>query len=158
MGAAIRLTPEACLTLDTLARLAVFSFVSILTRPAPVNITRRLLLSPAAPAASEDGFVAPVKRKREQPAHLLKFRNRAFGFDTAGHAATVVDASGASEAGHEDKDDVEMEEEEAPAPMAIAIPSSDARKQRERSRTDTDKSKSKKSDESPAKKKKKSKD
>lgn len=84
---------------------------------APIPVTHHLLLTPqldenpvetgfAASYLSEtapDG-VAPVAMegvlpsKRKQPTHLLKFRNRAFGFDTPGPAATraeVMETDGA---------------------------------------------------------------
>ncbi|WVQ80259.1 hypothetical protein IAT38_002364 [Cryptococcus sp. DSM 104549] len=82
---------------------------------APMPITRRLLLTPdtpIAPSSSTDPTPLPsflststpgattstasvhpdtvLPAKRQQPTHLLKFRNRTYGFDTPGPGATVV--------------------------------------------------------------------
>ena len=78
---------------------------------APVPIKHHLLLTPqldtpeadstfSASYLSEtapDGVAAVAMEgilpsKRKQPTHLLKFRNRAFGFDTLGPSATRVEA------------------------------------------------------------------
>lgn len=78
---------------------------------APVPIKHHLLLTPQLdtpeaestfPASylsetAPDGVAAVAMEgilpsKRKQPTHLLKFRNRAFGFDTPGPSATRVEA------------------------------------------------------------------
>jgi len=85
--------------------------------PAPVPVTHHLLLTPQMESSSTDTHfsasylsetapegVAPVAMegvlpsKRKQPTHLLKFRNRAFGFDTPGPGATRVETMEADEA------------------------------------------------------------
>lgn len=57
---------------------------------APIKIARRLILSPAEDKAATTPFTAPPKVKRTQP-KPLKFRNRAFGFDTPGPSGTAGD-------------------------------------------------------------------
>lgn len=45
---------------------------------------------PDASSAGEVHMEGVLPGKRAQPTHLFKFRNRAFGFDTPGPAATVM--------------------------------------------------------------------
>lgn len=71
---------------------------------APVKIARRVILKPEEKGEGE-AYSVPVKRKREQPEHLLKFRNRAFGFDTAGPGS-------ATQRGGKEAMDVEGKEDE----------------------------------------------
>lgn len=50
---------------------------------APTKVSRKMMLKPLETQGGE-GYTVAARKSREQPEHLLKFRNRAFGFDTKG--------------------------------------------------------------------------
>jgi hypothetical protein len=59
-----------------------------------VNDNQTLPAFLADPSVDSGVVNAQPPKKRQQPEHLLKFRNRAFGFDTPGPAATQLQHTG----------------------------------------------------------------
>lgn len=113
--------------------------------PAPVKISRRLILTPTDGKATSSEYRAPEKAKRTQPEHKLKFRNRAYGFDTPGPAATVGEDADENE---DDEDDTAAPEDSPAKTPKKSSKKDDKDSKRKKSKSDADGS-------SPAKKKKK---
>lgn len=67
-------------------------------QPLPSFLATQPPTSTSTPADQIEGLGGPSRPKREQPTHLLKFRNRVSGFDTPGHLATSGFMSGVEQA------------------------------------------------------------
>ncbi|BEI79872.1 hypothetical protein CcaverHIS002_0104010 [Cutaneotrichosporon cavernicola] len=123
---------------------------------APIKISRRLILAPADDKADGTEFTAPPKVKRTQPEGKLKFRNRAFGFDTPGPGATMTTVEETAVAEVEEAKEDEDDDDDG-VPESPAKSKSPKKEKKDRKEKESKKDKKRKAEDETPKKKKKAK-
>ncbi|GMK56720.1 hypothetical protein CspeluHIS016_0305600 [Cutaneotrichosporon spelunceum] len=124
---------------------------------APIKISRHLVLAPTDSKAAGTEFIAPPKVKRTQPEGKLKFRNRAFGFDTPGPGVASVTTADEEKEKEKQKED---EKEVPETPTKSKSPKKEKKEKKEGKREgkkDKKEGKKRKAEEETPKKKKKAK-
>ncbi|CAK9779692.1 hypothetical protein CC85DRAFT_285154 [Cutaneotrichosporon oleaginosum] len=110
---------------------------------APGMISRRLILAPTDDKAQGTAYTPPPKVQRTQPEEKLKFRNRAYGFDTPGPSEKAKARDGGAVAATASPTQAAVVHAEEDAPKSLSQPTSSQKEKKARKEKEGKKDKEK---------------